>query len=441
MSLDDALREALPEVWVAPDAYTTTDLCAHELGAPSAWARPRDASEVQRCLALAREHGAKVAVAGARTAYWRPLSFEGALVLDTNGLDAIGPVEDGRIEVGAGAKVHAVSAALEAAGAELLCHPDAYGDGTVGAMAASAFSSGRGMGRATANELVRGLTVVLGTGELVQTGTARALGHDAFARLGLPDATGLFLGAGGALGVIVGLSLRAPPQRWRAALRWRADGSGPALRAAVELAEDLRARGAWHTFRVEAKADGGAIAVEGLIVLDSPFSEAELAARVADVGARVEAKVGRVEVDEAPARFWGPPEQHAAELAGARFRGVDVVLPYPSAHTAIERIGAIYERARGVEGLGAMRAALYFAPDYVNVGVHTSWRGEEPAQAFVAHATETLGALPSVPYRWGAPWASHGTLSLDPGYAALMRAVAERCDPDGLLASGPWSES
>lgn len=443
MSLTEALRGALGERCLDPGALgpdALTDICRHALGAPRAWVRPREAAEVAKVVELARAHRTPIAVAGARTAYWRPLRFEGAVVLDVRGLDAIGPVEGGLLEVGAGARVRDVSDALSAAGASLVVHPDAYGDGCLGAMVATALASGVGMGRATVAELVTGLEVVLGTAETIRTGASRVLGAPGFARLGLPDPTSLFFGSEGALGIVTRVTLRAPAARPRRALEWSADGGGASMRAALGLARDLRARGAYDTFRVEAKAEGGEPSAAATLILDAPFGPEELDARCAAARAMIAERFRGAEVAEHPdpPRFWGAPEDHWASMRQGVFRGVDVVLGYDEAEAAVEAAGALYEAAKTAGTLRSMRSALYFAPGYVNLGLHGTWSdgGEVDAAAFVARGMERLSRLRVVPYRWGRDWGAALGERLDPGYLALLREVKRRCDPDGILSPG-----
>ncbi len=442
----EALRRALPGAWRPPGArgpHPEEDICQHPLGAPLAWIAPRDTDEVQRIVTLARQLGARVAVTGARTAYWRPVSLEGAVALDTRELCGIGPLEDGVIEVEAGATVGAVQAALAAEGATLPAHPDAYGDSTIGAMAATAFASGVGSGRATVDRLVAGLDVVLGTGERVVTGTSRALGLAAFARLGLPDPTGLFLGAQGSLGVITRLALRAEPARPRAALSWRARGASANLAAAVALASGLRAPGTYETLRVEARAEAHARSAgeprfQGTMIVDSPFGEEELAARLALLRARVTETYGdalvSLSVEPEPARWWGPPDAHWRDLRDGVFRGVDAIVGYPSAPAAIEVAGAIYDAARAREGLRSLRVALYFSPESVNLGLHAQLDDVARGDAFETDGIARLATLDAVPYRWSDAWARAVGDRLHGPTSAWLARLAERCDPDGVLS-------
>ena len=432
MSVADALGA------LAAEPGEATDIAGHALGEAVAWTRPHDGAEVSAIVKVAREHATPIAVAGARTAYWRPLSFDGAIVLDVRGLDGVGAVRDGVIEVGGGAALRAVEGALSSAGAELIAHPDAYGESTVGAMVATAFASGVGVGRATVAELVTGLEVVLGTGETIRTGASRVLGGPGFTRLGLPDPTALFFGSEGALGIVTGLTLRAEPARPRLALEWRPEGDGPAMRAALALARDLRAGGAWDTLRIELVAEGGPPAARATLILSAPFGEDELALRAKKARAMIERAFGGVAIEERPdpPRWWGAPEEHRASIGDGVFRGVDVIVAYAEAGALIEAAGALYLPAARAPALRSLRGALYFAPGWVNLGLHGVWTEEGEAERFVAEGMTRFARLHAVPYRWGRDWGPLLSEKLDPGYLALMRDLKRRCDPDGVLCPG-----
>ena len=217
MSVQRQLRDGLPEgrfiAGPAEGGDETRDLCRYPTGQPLLWVRPESSEEVAHVLKTAAESATPVVAVGARTAYWWPLQYGGAIALDTSGLltleSAPDPAEP--VWVGAGVSVRDLDEHLRARGMTLPCHPDAYGDTSVASMVATGFTSGCGVGSSDLSSLVAGLKVVLGTGEVLTCGASAALGAAPFLRGGLPDPTSLFFASDGALGVITEVAVR--PQR------------------------------------------------------------------------------------------------------------------------------------------------------------------------------------------------------------------------------------
>lgn len=427
------------------------DICRYPLGAPAAWVRPRSTVEVQRVVRVARELGAPVVPVGRRTAYWRPLDFERAIVLDGAALDALGAPDraGGFVRCGAGVTVRALDAALRAVGSSLAAYPDAYGDTSIGAMVATGFASGIGMARATMAEQVVGIEVVLGTGELLRTGTANVLGVQPFTRGGLPDPTEIFFASEGSLGVITEVAVRAWPRPALMRLDWELAADGSSLRSAVALAQRLRLPGLYATLRVEVTTpqERGRATVRGMLVVQSPLGRSELVARAAFAavsvrdafrGARITHAMELGPDDPPVDRFWGEPGEHERDLRDGRFAGVDVLLPYGAALDGVEVGAALLDDARG-RGPCRLRCALYFSPDVVNLGLHVMF--DESVAPSLPHAWAQQGArrladLPSVPYRWGRVFGPAMGARLDPSYRVWLRSMKQTFDPDGIMNPG-----
>ncbi|GDX79188.1 hypothetical protein LBMAG42_09990 [Deltaproteobacteria bacterium] len=408
------------------------------------WVRPADTAEVAAVVRVCREHRAGIAPVGSGTAYWAPLPESGAVALDLSRLEGL--EWEGRVAVaGAGAAVRPLDQQLRAAGGHLALHPDAFGDTTLGAMVATACTSGIGMGVTTIGEAICGVEVVTGAGEVLFTGSAARTGVPPFLREGVPDLTGCFLGAEGGLGVVTRVALKHRPAPWRIHLRGRVlaerlgavVGLGRALAAAYDTFRLTRSLGRW----------GEGYALDVWVI--SAFSAREAAERAVEVerrlveaGAMVESRAAesaRARAGKSPeydARWTGPLGGLDLFTARARMRGLDVNAAYEAFDALLPAAEALVEAQRAA-GVPESRLAWYLAPDFVNVGVHASvplnadpWPAERSAPWF-----ERFAALPVVPYRLGRSWSPSMLEGLGAGREAL-RALRRQLDPDGVLQPG-----
>ncbi len=425
----------------------THDICRYYLGEPCAWLRPHSSEEVSEIVRFARAHQLAVVPVGQRTAYWNPLRYHGALVVDLARLDFIdgAALPSGSVRCGAGTSVRALDDWLRERGLRLAAYPDAYGGTSVGALVATGMTCGVGMGMATVEELVLGLCVVLGTGECLRTGAANVLGGAPFLRTGLPDPSGLLFASEGTLGVITEVAVRVYRPQPRARLRFETDVSEASLRAVFELAEGLAFPGVYQTFRAVARWDIQADRPhqDVYLVLASPFSVEEVQARAAAVEARILEKFpgGKCTVTYDPTdstlAWWGPPAGQWADLRQGQLVGVDVLVDYASVLSAVEFGDSLLNEARTGPWLSARRA-IYFAPHYVNLGLHAMLEPEQVARGhrLVSSWAERLAQRSVVPYRWGRVWGPSLSEKLDPGYRGVMLDLKQRFDPDGILNPG-----
>ena len=160
-TLRAALAAIVGEAHVGPPA-AVVDIAGRACG-PFRRVRPGSVDEVAAVVQACRRHRAPVVPLGAATAYWAPLPDTEAVAVDLVRLDAVG--WEGQVAVvGAGAQVRPLDQALRARGGHLALHPDAFGATSLGALVASACTSGIGMGAATIGEVVAGGVVVTGRG-------------------------------------------------------------------------------------------------------------------------------------------------------------------------------------------------------------------------------------------------------------------------------------
>ncbi|MBF5081095.1 FAD-binding oxidoreductase [Quadrisphaera sp. INWT6] len=172
--------------------------------------RPRDAEGVAAALARARAEGLRLTAAGGRHAMGGQQFASGGLLLDTSGLDAVGPVdrERGLVEVGAGVQWPELVAALGAqqqrgdGPAWGIRQKQTGADGFSVGGSASVNAHGRGLAMAPLAADVESLRVVLPDGRLVDASRTRE-----------PQLFRAVLGGYGLFGVVVSLVLRLAPRQ------------------------------------------------------------------------------------------------------------------------------------------------------------------------------------------------------------------------------------
>ncbi len=427
-----------------------TDVSRFPLGRPRQVLFPRSERGVLEAVAAARRRGRPLVAVGRLTAYWRPIDASEAVVLDTGGLRGLG-FSSGAAWIGAGVPVREADRALRARGYHLPIHPDAYGDTPIGAMAASACTSGVGMANGPLSRWLCGLAVVTGQPRLLTTGAACLRGVPPFSRDGLPDPTGLFLGSEGALGVVTRLAVRLQPPPYRVRVRGR--GGLACGRALAPLARELGRAGLYDTFRAALTLEAGVL--RGWEVdawAQSFWSPEEALARGRELAARLGRALGgpvslaaepelarRGRGPEYDARWLGRPRDHALMARRAHFLGVDVNAPYEEAGRALAAALACLAQLRRARAPQA-RAALYFAPDFVNVGVHASLPARpadfESHWALQRRWLSRFSALDVVPYRFGRLWPRRMTGRLEPETARFYLELKRWLDPDGILNPG-----
>ncbi len=442
MALREALAAAVGAAHVDATGFfldVAGRMCRHDW-----WVRPADTAEVAAVVRVCREHRAGIVPVGCSTAYWAPLSDSVAVALDLMRLEGLEWV--GRVAlVGAGAAVRPLDQQLRAAGGHLALHPDAFGDTTVGALVATACTSGIGMGTTTIGEAICGVEVVTGAGDVLFTGSAARAGVPPFLREGFPDLTGCFLGAEGGLGVVTRVAIKHRPAPWRIHLRGRV--AAERLGSVVALGRALG--GAYDTFRLTRSLSRWSEGYSLDMWVISAFSAREAAERAVEVERRLVdagARVGGTAAESAGARAGKSPDYDArwtGPLGGmqafrerARMRGLDVNAAYEAFDVLLKTAEALVE-AQGAAGVPESRLAWYLAPDFVNLGVHASvpldtdpWPADVSAPWF-----ERFAALPVVPYRLGRAWPP---AMLD-GLGATrehLRALRRALDPDGILQPG-----
>ena len=415
------------------------DVTGRALGTPTLRVRTIDTAQVAAVVAACRAHQSRLSVAGRMSAYWSPLHLNGTVLVEPpTALTRAGEVW----LAGAGGRVRELDVTLRASGAPLPLHPDAFGDTVLGALIAGACTSGIGMGQGGIGAAVAGIEVVTGRGDVLWTGSAAREGVPPFLREGLPDLTGVFVGAEGGLGIVTRVALLHRPPPWRVRVSgWAPDA---ALNAVVDAARTLT--GIYDTIRLVQTSDQReGWRVDAWIVSD--WAAREAAERAVEASRRLVAAglTGQVSVAESAAARGGRSPDYdarwnpeagglAAFTARARLAGLDVNAPW-SAMTQTLALARALVAAQVAAGIAETRLALYLAPDFVNIGVHASVPHESSAwgAAEAAPWFERFAALPLVPYRVGRTWPPSMLRGLE-RTRSLLHTLADELDPDHLLA-------
>lgn len=214
-SLLDDLQQALGgEVVVDPDLleghrYDMASFC--EAGKPLALVRPRSTEEVTGVLRVARAHGTPVVTQGARTGLAGAANaIDGCILLSTVRMDQVLEIDE--IDHVAVVQPGVTNAQLSRAVAEkgLFYPPDpsSWESSTIGGNVATNAGGLCCVKYGVTADYVRGLEVVLGSGEVLRTGRRTAKGVAGY------DLTSLMIGSEGTLGVVteVTVELRPAPE-------------------------------------------------------------------------------------------------------------------------------------------------------------------------------------------------------------------------------------
>ncbi len=183
-------------------------------GAPlAAVVRPRDRQSLASVLALLDREGVPVVARGGGLSYTDGYlaTIPGTVLIDTSGLDRILAIEaaDRYVTVECGVTWAALAAALEPLGLRTPYWGPLSGlRATVGgALSQGSVFLGSALYGAVGDSVL-GLRVCAADGREIVTGSAAAPGTAPFTRWFGPDATGLFIGDAGALGIKVEATLR-----------------------------------------------------------------------------------------------------------------------------------------------------------------------------------------------------------------------------------------
>lgn len=288
-------REFGPDFLVAPEAIDArsrddSGLCLP----PAAVLLARDEAQVARLLELANEHLFAVVPRGAGTGLAGGcLAETGGVVLDLTAMDRILALDSDSVTatVEPGVLTGDLRRAAKAKGLFYPPDPASLDTSTIGGNAATNAGGPACVKYGTTRDYVLGLSAVLPTGELIQTGTATRKGVVGY------DLTRLLVGSEGTLGVITKLTLKLLPHPARQqCLAAVFSDLGAAMRAIISVmtrghlpsamefldAKCLKLVGDLLPEHVKAKISGGR---EALVLIESDGGAEETAREAAAIEA------------------------------------------------------------------------------------------------------------------------------------------------------------
>ncbi|MGZ0150364.1 FAD-binding oxidoreductase [Kribbella sp. WER1] len=445
----DRLRSVLGDVVDDPDildSHRNDHATFCTAGVPRALVRPTNTAEVQEVLRLASEFRVPVVTQGARTGLSGAANaVDGCLLLSTARLNRILEisVEDQVAVVQPGVVNAELSRAVLARGLFYPPDPSSWEMSTIGGNIATNAGGLCCVKYGVTSDFIRGLEVVLASGEVVRTGRRSAKGVAGY------DLTRLIVGSEGTLGVVTEatLALRpAPEAALTAAATFRTIEDGIAAAAAVMgagLRPSLLEFLDQPTLRaIQDYRDMGLPAEAGSMLLaqsDRGDRAAQDVARIAEICATH----GAVDVAEA-----SDSEESAMLLEARRL-----------VNPALERIGVtliddvsvprsqLVTLLRGIAGIGTEYDVHIFCPGHVGDGnMHPTVVFDRNDAAAEARAVQAFEAVMELGLRLGGTITGEhgiGTLKarwleteLGPVGLELHRRIKAAFDPLNLLNPG-----
>jgi FAD/FMN-containing dehydrogenase len=416
---------------------------SHLVGRPLAVAAPRGVDDVVVLVRWARDHRVPLVPRGAGTSLdGESVPHEGSVVVDLSAWNSVQEVrtDEGWARVGPGVVNRTLQETLERQGTFFPPNPGSWATSTIGGNVGTNASGPRSFRYGPTRAWVRGLEVVLGTGEIVRLGTR------APKRSAGPELLSLIVGSEGTLGIVTEVTVgTAPLPAVRRGLVFSLVGRpslariAGALRAARETglsaveyldaacAQDLAERRGvrWPTGAPLLLLE---IEAEGTEAADA--REERVRSVLRGVGVLTEPQ----RHDDAN-RLWterGESGRVLDERYGERIRE-DVCVPLPAIDDLVGEIAEIARRAGVPVFLFGHLGEGSLHPNFVLDPV-------DPAagriRASLLAAALRLGGTISGEHGIGALKAPYLADELGPGAVRLLGAVKRACDPDGILNPG-----
>jgi FAD/FMN-containing dehydrogenase len=425
-----------------PEALTrfATD-ASHLVQLPAAAVAPRDRDDVQKLVAWARHWKVPlVGRGGGSSLDGESVPPPGGVVVDFSGWNALVEIDDADrlVRVGPGVVNHDLHRALATHGLFFPPNPGSWTMSTIGGNAATNASGPRSFRYGSTRTWVRGLEVVLGSGELLR------VGHRTRKASTGPDLLGFFVGSEGTLGFFtevclalapvperrIGLVVPVPDDlRFRDTLPRLLGAPTPAFSAIEYL--DRPTAAALSRF-----ASGRLPGETALILLELESTDAEealdlerVAQRLVDAGFS-----GDPVVFPDADQLWTLRGQSGEAIEGEGVRvHEDVAVPWSRLDELIEGTRALAARhdvpVRLFGHLGDGNLHPGFAVDPLSERARAVRRD-------LLMLTKRLGGTISAEHGVGALKASYLTLEHGEVGVSVLAAFKQRCDPDGIMNPG-----
>ena len=411
-------------------------------GEPGAALAPRDREEVQRVVRWARRWKVPLVGRGGGTSLdGESVPPPGALVLDFlewNATEEIDPTNR-LVRVGPGLVNRELNHVLRPHRLFFPPNPGSWVTSTIGGNVATNASGPRSFRYGPTRAWVRGLEVVLGTGEILR------LGHRARKSSTGPDLLGFLVGSEGTLGLFtdvtlalapaperrIGLVVPVPEEQKLGAALLRLIAPPSPLLSAVEYVDRTTAGALVQ--EAGARLPSGTALL--LLELESDLEGEERALERLSERLRLAGFGSDVEVYPDADQLWTLRGQSGEVLdrrLGPRVRE-DVAVPWSRVDELLEEIAAIGQR---------FGSAVYLYGHLGDGSLHPQYAVDpltEKARSIrreLLIAARRLGGTVSAEHGIGLLKAPYLALEHGPEAVRLLRAVKALCDPDGILNPG-----
>ena len=417
-----------------------------EAGTAIALVRPGSTEEVRQVVLAAREHRVPLVTQGARTGLSGGANaVDGCLLLSTERMDRILELDvDDQVAVVQPGVVNAqLSRAVADKGLFYPPDPSSWEESTIGGNVATNAGGLCCVKYGVTADFVRGLEVVLGTGEVLRTGRRTVKGVAGY------DLTRLIVGSEGTLGIVteVTLGLRPAPEpaltaaatfldphdALRAAAAVMSSGVQPSL---LEFIDTITARA------IQSYRDMGLPEDVGGVLLAQSDRGDRAAEDVLRIGG-ICTEHGAVEVAEAADEEESELLLEARRLVNA---GLETLGSKLVDDVAVPR-HRLPDLLRGIEEIARDQDVVIACPGHVGDGnMHPTVIVEQHDPAAVRRAEQAFDAVMALGLRLGGTTTGEhgvGTLKrhwlereIGPTGARLHRQIREVFDPLGILNPG-----
>jgi glycolate oxidase len=425
-----------------PEALTRfASDASHLVQLPAAAVAPRDREDLQRLVAWARRWKVPlVARGGGSSLDGESVPPSGGVVVDLSGWNALIELDtaDRLVRVGPGVVNRELHRTLAEHGLFFPPNPGSWTTSTIGGNAATNASGPRSFRYGSTRNWVRGLEVVLGSGEVLR------VGHRTRKASTGPDLLGFFVGSEGTLGFFtevclalapvperrIGLGLAVPDQLvFRSTLPRLLAPPAPAI-SALEYLDRATAAALSQYSSGRLPGDTGLLLLElESTAVDEADDLERLAQRLVAAGL-----TGEPAVYPDADQLWTLRGQSGDAIEGEGVRvHEDVAVPWSRLDELIEGTRALAARHQVTVRLFGHLGDGNLHPGFV---VDPTSEKSRAVRRDLVLLTKRLGGTISAEHGVGALKAAYLPLEHGEVGVSVLQAFKRRCDPDGILNPG-----